>query len=351
MKVFSYFVEPAMYTLDLIQNIHSKLDIKCAIINNTSSLKIRAKNNLICLENLSLIQKFKFIYSIWSSHNLIIINGYNNYIFIINFFLNLISLKKRYIGIESDTQLMIPKNIFKRIFKSIYLSIIFRNEYIIGFAGGSDTHMQLFSHYGMSENRIFLLPMMVDNKRYYNMNKNFPATFTFLYVGRIISTKNVDQICKIFIQRFSKKDAKLIIAGGGNKLDDLKSKFLCDKIHFIGPIFGDKLVELYHKSSVLLFPSTKEAWGLVVNEAMASALPVIAHQNVGSVHDLIHKKDTGFIICNWEDLESKMNLLYNNKELCLRLSKNSYSIMKQYWNYSLYRSSLNLAIKSISERL
>ena len=55
-------------------------------------------------------------------------------------------------------------------------------------------------------------------------------------------------------------------------------------------------------------------------------LPVIVHKKVGSVYDLILNKNTGFIIESWDELELKMNELYNNSELCDEFSKNASSI-------------------------
>ena len=143
------------------------------------------------LEDKSTFSRIRFIYQIWKSHDIIIVNGYNNYPFLLTFIINTLSPKKRFIAIESDTQLGFPRNIFKRFIKKVYLNLIFRNSYVLGYAGGSMTHKELFRYYGMEEDRIFLMPMMIDNKRYYQNSKKFPDKFTFLFVGRLLETKNV----------------------------------------------------------------------------------------------------------------------------------------------------------------
>ena len=118
---------------------------------------------------------------------------------------------------------------------------------------------------------------------------------------------------------------------------------------FKGSIFGEKLIHAYHNSSVFIFPSTVEAWGLVVNEAMSAALPIIAHKEVGSVHDFVHGKETGFVIDNWEEMESKMLELYNNPNLCKIFSDNAERLMKEEWNYKLYEDKLLESIKKVEE--
>jgi len=58
-------------------------------------------------------------------------------------------------------------------------------------------------------------------------------------------------------------------------MDNLGLKLDKD-IFVLGNIPEDMIVDLYNAGDVFLFPSIKEGWGLVVLEAMASGLPVIA---------------------------------------------------------------------------
>ena len=349
-KVFTYFVEPASYTLDLIKNVHSKLGIPYIFIKNKSEAKsVTSLDNQEFLSEKLFFSKLIFVFNTWKNNNLIIVNGYNNYPFILTFVFNFFSFKKRYIAAESDTQLKIPENILKRIIKSVYLKIIFRNKYVLGFAGGSKTHKDLFIYYGMKEERIFLIPMMIDNQKYYQEEKTFPEKFTFLFVGRLLDTKNVDVLCKRFISVFSEKNAELIIVGGGGNLEKYRNDYSHEKILFKGSVFGKELIDIYHNSSVFIFPSTVEAWGLVVNEAMSAALPIIAHKKVGSVHDFVHGKETGFVIDNWEEMENKMLELYNNPNLCKIFSDNAERLMKEKWNYNLYEDKLLESIKKVKE--
>ena len=350
MKVFTYFVELASYTVDLIANVHSKQEVGCAFINKESEAKTKESPlSSTFLSDFSLTQKIKFIRSIRKEHDFVIVNGYNNYVFFLTFLFNIFSANKKYIATESDTQLKIPNNIIKRIIKYIYLNVIFRNKYVLGFAGGSKTHIDLFIHYGMKEERIFVIPMIVNNKKYYHENKTFPDKFTFLFVGRLLDTKNVDVLCERFLSAFSDKDSELIIVGGGPNLEVYKRKYNNEKILFKGTVFGESLLRLYHNSSVFVFPSSEEAWGLVVNEAMSSSLSVIAHKEVGSVHDLIINKETGFVINDWEELEEKMLELYNNPDLNRKMSENAVALMKDYWNYDLYTKNLLFSIQKVKQ--
>ena len=132
------------------------------------------------LENKSLLYKIRYTYDKYRTYDFIIVNGYNNIFFILNFLFVLFSRNKKYVAIESDTQFLSPNNIIIRLVKWIYLSVIFSNKYILGFAGGNFVHKDLFRNYGMPEDRISLMPMMVNNCRFFCEDKIFPDKFTFL---------------------------------------------------------------------------------------------------------------------------------------------------------------------------
>jgi glycosyltransferase involved in cell wall biosynthesis len=55
------------------------------------------------------------------------------------------------------------------------------------------------------------------------------------------------------------------------------------------------LIQAYLDADVLVAPSYREVWGLVVNEALAAGLYVIASDRVGSTHDLLDR-DSGVVV-------------------------------------------------------
>ena len=80
------------------------LKIGYAFINSSSYYKEK-QSDTDSLEKMSFSQKINFIVNVFKKNSLIIVNGYNNYVFIFTWVLNLFSKKKKYIGVESDTQL------------------------------------------------------------------------------------------------------------------------------------------------------------------------------------------------------------------------------------------------------
>jgi len=349
MKIYCFFTEPASYTLDLIKHVYSPMNIDFCFLKSVSEAKSSViTDSYVFLDRTSFFYRLKHIFNVLNEHDLVIFNSYNNYIFILSIILKIFGFKKIKIAIESDTQLLIPNNI-KRIIKKIYLSYIFKKKYVYGLAAGNYTHKDLFRFYGMKEKNIFLMPLMVNNSKFYRKNVINKKDFIFLYVGRLIKRKNIESLINVFNYKFGDKKAILKIIGDGPLFNYLYHKYSSNKIKIIGKLFDDDLVKEFNRSSVFVCPSYFEPWGLVVNEALSSSLPVIARREVGSVWDLIHNKKTGFIVKNDKQLAEKMLYFYNNKVLLNKYSKNAYDLMKNYWNYDLYINCLNKFIDKIRD--
>jgi len=349
MKVFCFFVEPASYTLDLASNVYDKNEIDYCFIKSNTLVVSDSKSNKDFLDKKSWVSKFIYLLTRFKNNDFIIINGYNNYPFILIFIFNFFSIKKRYIASDSDTQLVIPNNLLKRFVKWLYLSVIFQNKYVLGFAGGSNSHKDLFRHYGMKEDRIFLMPMMVDNSKFSADKKEIPNAFTFLFIGRLVTYKNVELLIKQFNANFSDKDAVLKIVGDGEQGEYLIDKYTSEKVIFMGKNFNQELIAEYLSASCFVCPSLFEPWGLVVNEALSAGLPVIASKEVGACFDLIKDKETGFVAEDMQDFGQMMLTLFNDAELLKRYSKNASDLMKNNWNYDLYNNCLNKAIKKVEQ--
>ena len=116
-------------------------------------------------------------------------------------------------------------------------------------------------------------------------------------------------------------------------------------------LFNKDLINAFHNASCFVCPSLFEPWGLVVNEALSSGLPVIATKEVGACYDLLENKETGLIAENNIDIGEKMLQLFEDADLLKKYSLNATALMKGYWNYNLYESCLNDAINKVKEWL
>lgn len=119
--------------------------------------------------------------------------------------------------------------------------------------------------------------------------------FTFVHVGRLAAEKRVDCLIDAFkeLERSSPPGSvRLVIAGTGPSLPDLRARASAG-VTFLGTLDRTKVLPaLYASADAFLFSSTTETLGLVVLEAMASGLPVIATP-AGGVADNLRDGENG----------------------------------------------------------
>jgi glycosyltransferase involved in cell wall biosynthesis len=109
-----------------------------------------------------------------------------------------------------------------------------------------------------------------------------------LFVGRVAHEKNIGFLLRMMVQlRQHRPDALLVIAGEGPALESVRAEAnqlgLHDNIRFLG--YLDRKTELndcYRAADVFVFSSLTETQGLVLLEAMAQGVPVVAIAEMGT---------------------------------------------------------------------
>ncbi|WP_132054585.1 glycosyltransferase [Pseudocnuella soli] len=180
---------------------------------------------------------------------------------------------------------------------------------------GGQRHAHYLNLLGIPSSKIFFGYDVVDNDYFKNETEKIRANETaerakrklpenyFLVVSRFIQKKNLPFVIDAYHQYFTKAGAAawdLYILGDGELKTALHSQVvrlgLSGKVHFEGFKQYGELPAYFGLAKGLVHASTVEQWGLVVNEAMASALPVIISKPCGSVPELVHDGINGFAI-------------------------------------------------------
>lgn len=161
----------------------------------------------------------------------------------------------------------------------------------------------LVNDFKVSPDKITVLPVLVDIDRLKNspvtidLKQKYPNQFIFLFVGRLVTVKNVPLIFKALAKLGQAKNYKLIIVGDGpekEKLVNLANNLgLKDKVEFFGWV--DNLASFYKSADCLVLASDSEGWPLVVVEARAVNLPIIM-TNVGSAGELVKNNINGLVV-------------------------------------------------------
>lgn len=112
-----------------------------------------------------------------------------------------------------------------------------------------------------------------------------------LYVGRLAAEKDLESLAGLLGRR---PDIWLAFVGDGPHRPHLERAFDGCGAVFLGALRGEELAAAYASADAFVFPSVTETLGLVLLEAMASGLPIIAARS-GPTEEQIAHGDTGLL--------------------------------------------------------
>lgn len=197
---------------------------------------------------------------------------------------------------------------------------------------------------------IYIIPNGIDLKRISQIVPHIEKC-DVIFVGRLIKEKNVDILLKaIHYIRYELPDIKCSIIGNGPEKEQL-TKFVADRklennVSFLQFIEYDEVISRIKSSKLLVLPSSREGFGIVVIEAFACGIPVITTRCVcnaaselikeaglltdldvyelgGAIYRLIINDDlrkymskSAMIIAqeyDWDNIVDKLNVIYRNE--------------------------------------
>jgi glycosyltransferase involved in cell wall biosynthesis len=161
---------------------------------------------------------------------------------------------------------------------------------------------QFFLKYGADPTRLYRVPCLPDCdsfsravpdrlegfRRKYQLRSD---RHYLLYSGRLVPQKRVDLLVDAFdVLADERPDWDLLVVGDGVLGDSLRERVperLRSRVIWAGFQELDDCISAYHAADVLVLPSDREPWAVVVQEAMAAGLAVVASDAVGAARDLI----------------------------------------------------------------
>ena len=173
--------------------------------------------------------------------------------------------------------------------------------------------LQYVMNYGAPERDIFTAPNAIDTDLFarraaavrqeaamHRQGRQLPPRF-FLFVGRLVPEKGVFDLLEAYGKLTPELRAAiaLVFVGEGPARAELTRRALHlepGQVQFAGFVHRDQLAGYYALAEVFVFPSHTDTWGLVVNEAMACALPVIASDAAGCTGDLVQDDWNGRVV-------------------------------------------------------
>lgn len=174
-----------------------------------------------------------------------------------------------------------------------------------------DDGRRFAERYGASPERIFLAPHAVDvdafaraaaaaRLRRDELRAELGARgVIFLYVGRLWRGKGLTTLLDAFaaVRQNGTAEATLVLAGDGEEEAELRRRAEpLGGVVFAGFRGPGELPALYAAADVFVFPTLGDPWGLVVEEAMASGLPVICTSAAGEIGSRMDDGVEGFVV-------------------------------------------------------
>lgn len=206
---------------------------------------------------------------------------------------------------------------FRRVIWKEFVKKRFLRFYAAALVGGQ-AHREYLVQLGMPAPAIYLGYDVVDNDFFssgseharsrsdeYRHKMYLPANY-LLCSARFIPKKNLFRLLlafsavleKLKVSDVSSSHWHLVILGDGELRPEIEKSIrelgLCQRVLLPGFKQVDELPAYYALASAFVLPSTIEQWGLVVNEAMASGLPVLVSERCGCVPDLVQNGRNGF---------------------------------------------------------
>ena len=172
-----------------------------------------------------------------------------------------------------------------------------------------------------------------------------PDDFVFVFVGRIVSDKGINELIKAFselqaVENNELTGIKLLLVGGlESDLDPLNPETLAEinqNRDIISVGFQQDVRPFFAISDALAFPSYREGFPNVVMQAGAMGLPSIV-SDINGCNEIIVEGENGLIIPpkNVEKLKEKMLTLARDKNLYIKLKENSRRMIKNRYEQSM----------------
>lgn len=141
-----------------------------------------------------------------------------------------------------------------------------------------------------------MVPRRADLRRQHGLDTDLPV---FLFAGKLIEKKRPVQLLDAFVKGGFDRHAQLVFVGDGELRDTLDRRARAAglrHVRMLGFFNQTQMPLAYALGDVLcLLSDARETWGLVVNEALACARPVVVSDAVGCADDLVNHED-GWIV-------------------------------------------------------
>jgi glycosyltransferase involved in cell wall biosynthesis len=181
---------------------------------------------------------------------------------------------------------------------------------VLGFGRGSVDYLR-----GIADERtpVHFVPQAVDNEPIAEATDRWRAQrervreqlgargVTLLCLSRLLPHKGIPQYISALRRLMGAVPEgafTALFAGEGPEAETIEraAKDFPRAIRNLGMVLPGEIPRLFAASDVLVFPTLRDCWGMVVNEALAAGVPVLGSRYAGAAEELIRDSDVGRLI-------------------------------------------------------
>lgn len=229
---------------------------------------------------------------------------------------------------------------------------------------------EFYQQHQVTDERLFSMPYAVDNDFFQQRCADAqphreelraalglaPGRPVVLFAGKLTAVKAPQELLAAFAsvhqQWHDSTLPYLLFAGDGPLRSSLAAaaRPLGDSVRFLGFRNQSELPALYDLGDLFVLPSNFEPWGLVVNEAMNAARPIIVSHRVGAAADLVENGKNGFVYRsgNVGELAAAITRILESANLRDQMGRASRKRISA-WNFAADRAGLLAALSQVTQ--
>jgi len=207
----------------------------------------------------------------------------------------------------------------------------------------------LIEDFGINPEKIRVTAGFKDLLLWCPIEKNKKEKLSLLLVGNNFKQKGGEFILEIY-EKYLSGRFLLRIVSNDKFIPDLSHVEGVEVIKKLSHKNISKLVNIYQTSDIFIFPTRLDKLGLVLTEATAVGLPIIA-SNTGGVKEFVKDGFNGFLMpynSKPEDWAKKIMALSENEELLKEFSRNSRKLAEEKLQKKDFMETIEKAIKELS---
>jgi glycosyltransferase involved in cell wall biosynthesis/GT2 family glycosyltransferase len=179
------------------------------------------------------------------------------------------------------------------------------------------------------------VPAWIERARRLRADERDNEEVVVFSAARLVPEKGLDLLVRA-VARAGDERLRLVLAGAGPEAERLArlAEELQVRLRIHGELGEHDLARAYASADVFALLSRHEPWGVVVNEAAASGLPLVLSDTVGAAHDLLHDGENGYLVADGDidEAAAALKRLAADPDLRRRLGERSRQLVGG-WGY------------------